>query len=463
MKRKSSIIRLSLIGAAIIIGFVFAFCPFPAGFNDYRGFANNIKLGLDLKGGVYAVYEASDNDSGESFSAAMNSTVAGLNGIVPGAVVQKEGGNKIRISVPGATSPQEIQDVLVALGEKAELEFMMDDPDFGETVLTGKKHVESAVARSNGGTHYVEIVFTKDGGKLFEQVTGDNPGQTMHIVIVRGDKRDVVASPTLPEKPITGGRATITASGPEEAQRLAQQISAGLSSLTLMQLEMATVPAIFGEKAILFSLIAGIVGLVLIIAVMILLYRLLGVASGMTTLAFTVVYLFILAVFPWVQLTLSGIVGLLLSITMAIAANIIICENIKEHYRAGKSILSATHYGFRKSIKTIADVYAVNFIVGLALLIFGAVFGISFVVGFASILLIGIFLAAFSSLLLMPRLVTHFTRINDFDPKLFKLRRGKEFEHLDADRNDSVTEVELMERAQRMGARRRKEEAKEQP
>lgn len=449
MKRKSSIIKLSLIGVAIVLGFIFAFVPFSIGFKDYSGYAKNIKLGLDLKGGVYAVYEAQDNNSGKDFGSAMESTITSLEQILAAkgyteSTVQKEGVNKIRVSVPNVQNPE---DILRILGNPAEIKFKLDST--GEEVLTGR-HITSAVSTTNGADYVVALSLTSEGAARFAKATGENIGSSMSIYRIVGGEEQLISSPRI-ESAIAGGQAIITGMGSREAaDQLAQEITAGMFSLTLSQKEVSTVAASLGENALKLGLIAGIIGIALIIAFIIYLYRLFGVASSMALLAYTVLMLFILAVFPWVQLTLPGIAGILLSIGMAIDGNIIISERIKDEYRGGKSILSSFHYGFRRSRSAIVDGNVTTIIASVVLLFLGT----GAVKGFAVTLLIGLALNMVSALLITPLLMRYFVRINDYNPNLFNLHRGEGFEDLSANQNDALAELELQQEQQKKEARR---------
>lgn len=450
MKRKSSIVKLSIICAAIMIGFVLAFVPFSIGFKDYHGFANNIKLGLDLKGGVYAVYEAQDNKSGKDFDSAMESTITSLDQLLASkgyteSTVQREGINKIRVSVPNVQNPE---DILKILGNPAEIKFKLDST--GEEVLTGK-HITSAVSTTYNGDYVVALSLTSEGAARFAKATGENIGSTMSIYRVSGGEEQLISSPRI-ETQITGGQALITNMGSREAaDRLAQEITAGMFSLTLSQKEVSTVAASLGENALKLGLIAGAIGIILIIALIIYLYRLFGVANSIALLAYTVMMLFMLAVFPWVQLTLPGIAGILLSIGMAIDGNIIISERIKNEYLSGKSILSSFHYGFRKSRSAIVDGNVTTIIASFVLLFLGT----GAVKGFAVTLLIGLALNMVSALLITPLVMRCFVQINDYNPNLYNLHRGKGFENLKADENDAQTELEILEEQRKKEAKSR--------
>jgi SecD/SecF fusion protein len=201
----------------------------------------------------------------------------------------------------------------------------------------------------------------------------------------------------------------------------------------------STVAASLGEDALKYGLIAGVIALVIIMALLIFLYGYAGIASSLAMLIYTFLMIFFLSAFPWVQLTLPGIAGILLSIGMAVDGNVIICERIKDEYRNGKSILSASHYGYRKSISAIVDGNVTTILASIILWIFGT----GSVQGFAITLLIGIVLALFSSLVITPWLIRYFVRINQSNPKLYNLVRGEGFEELAADKSDSYAEMQM--------------------
>ena len=184
--------------------------------------------------------------------------------------------------------------------------------------------------------------------------------------------------------------------------------------------ESNTLTATLGSSAIKAGLISGIVGLVLIFLYMIVMYKLMGLAASLSLWYYSLTYLFFLAVFPWVQLTLSGIAGVLLSIGMAVDANVIIFERVKEEYKSGKSLYNAMRIGFKRSLGAIIDGNMTTIIGAVVLIIFGA----STIKSFGITLLIGIILSLLASLILTRIIIKCFMAFNtEAQARLFGLKR----------------------------------------
>lgn len=455
MKRKSSIVKFYIIGAVLIIGIILSFFSFDIGLTSYNSFASSIKLGLDLKGGVYAVYNADDSDT-DDIDSRMEGTRASLIELLTGkgyteATVEREGTYGLRVEIPDIENPAGL---LKVLGEPADLRFELN----GEVILTGDSVVSAASGYQDG--YVVSLNFNSEGAKAFATATTEHIGESIDIIINVGGEEKTISTAKI-ETAITNGRALITGmANLEAAENLANQIMSGTFSVSLSLVESSTISATLGEKALTYGLIAGGVGLVLVIVFMICFYGLFGVLGAIALLLYTVMMLFFLAVFPWVQLTLPGIAGVLLSIGMAIDGNVIIYERIKDEYRNGKSILSAAHYGFRKSCSAIVDGNVTTLIASIVLIIFGT----GSVKGFGITLIIGIVLSLFSSLVITRELINCAVTLNNHDNRLYKLKRGKGFENVEADANDAEVQqsIDAEQREKREKKRMKKAEKKGQ-
>jgi len=427
---------------------------------DWDTFGGSIRLGLDLSGGVAAVYRAhlpDDAEPGTRIEDLMQGTIDSLQGslISQGfteATIQIEGGTNLRVSVPDIDDPSE---VLRILGEPAQIEFRFR----GDTIITGANIVSATPSIQPPADHVVSLVFDSEGAAAFSTATM-NVGESIEIWTVMGQGSDrvenMLSNPTI-QSHITTGQAVITGMGsPERAHELAGQINAGRMPLVLERLEVITVSATLGQNALRYGIIAGIIGILLVMGVLIYLYRMFGVAASLTLLIFTVGYIMIMAVFPWVQLTLPGIAGVLLAIGIAIDGNIIIIERIKDEYRNGKSIKSATYYGYRRSVRPILDANITTIIAGIVLLIFGT----GPVQGFAITLLLGIVLEAFASLVITRWMNSIFIGLSHKNPKLYNLKRGKGYEELMADQNSALVNSQI-ENEQRAKKERKEQEEQE--
>lgn len=455
IKKKSTIIKLVFIGIALIVGMILAFCPMRFGFTLYHPFMSKeaISLGLDLQGGVYAVYQATNTDT-ENFDSKMEGTRSSLEALLVSkgyaeATVIIEGSNndRLRVEIPDV---EDASDVLKIIGEPAEIEFVLDETK--ETVITGKDVVRAQSFYSpNDGGYVVSLELTSDGQDKFFKATSENIDKTMSIVVTIGGESETISTATI-NTAISGNAIISGGFTAESAQKLADQINSGTFDVSLELKETETISPTLGDNALKYGLIAGVVGFVLVIAFMCLVYRLLGVAATVALLIYVVLYLFFLAVLPWVQLTLPGIAGILLSIGMAVDANVIIFERIKEEYRNGKSIMAAYHAGFKKALFAILDSNVTTVIACVLLLLLGT----GSVSGFALTLLVGVLLSLFTALLVSRGILKYFINLNSHSEKLYNLKRGRMFENLSADATDAGVQ-EMMDREAK-----EKQEAKEE-
>ena len=425
MKKKSSIIKLSLIGVALIIGIILSFCSFRL-FNtgyDYNSFVSSIKLGLDLKGGVYAVYEAND-DNLDNLDARLDGTMVSLQNLLvkkgyPEATIVREGSTRLRVEVPDVEDPTSIFSII---GKPAEIKFVLPESN-DKVVITGKDIKKAEAGYDNEGKPVVSLSLNPDGAKRFGDETSANVNKPMKIIVtVAGEEPQDISTATINEA-ITGGKAQISMGGNatyDDAKNLADQIMSGTFDVRLALKESSTISATLGEKALTLGLIAAGVGLLLVCIFLIFRYRLLGFVASFALAIYTVLMLFFLAVLPWVQLTLPGIAGIILSLGMAVDGNIIIYERIIDEYRDGKSILASTYAGFKKATIAIVDSNITTIIAAIVLLIFGT----GSIKGFGLTLLIGIILSMFSSLLVTRTLVKCVVNLNSENPKLFNLKRA---------------------------------------
>lgn len=400
MKRKSSIVKFILLLVATAIGLVASFVSFnfyPGGkAYKYDGFVHSINLGLDLKGGVYAVYQADDEDLTDT---RMNGTVSQLTNLLTGkgyteATVVREGSNRIRVEVPDVDEPGEIFQII---GSPAELEFWLspDGTTDSELIFTGDV-VENAQAGVVSGEYVVALDFNSEGASKFATVTSENVGSYIRIYTVQDETKTLISNASINEA-ITGGSATISGDFDyESAQTLADQIMSGTFAVTLSLIESSVVDPTLGENALMAGFIGGAIAFVLIMIFMCIYYRLMGMVASISMVVYMVLMFFFLATLPWVQLSLPGIAGIILSLGMMIDGNVIIYERIKDEFRNGKSLLAAYNAGFKKAAKAIIDGNITTIIAAVMLLIFGT----GTVSGFGLTLLIGLILSMFSSLVL---------------------------------------------------------------
>lgn len=374
------------------------------------GSAKNIITGLDLAGGVSITYTTvgDETPSAEDMSDTIYKLQQRVQQYSTEAQVYQEGDNRINIEIPGVSDANKI---LEELGKPGSLEFTLAD---GTEVLTGMdvESAEAAVSQDNmkNREYVVELVLTSEGASKFATATSENIGNQISIVY----DGNIISAPRV-ESAITGGRAQITGmADQEEAERLASSIRIGSLSLELEELRSNVVGAQLGEEAISTSLTAGAIGLVIVIVFMAIVYLIPGVAAGISLLIYTALMLVMLNAFD-ITLTLPGIAGIILSIGMAVDANVIIYARIREEIAAGKSVQGAIQTGFQKALSAIVDGNITTLIAALVL----GMMGTGSVKGFAQTLAMGIVLSMFTALVISRLLVNAFYALGLKDEKYY--------------------------------------------
>ena len=434
MKKTSSIIKLIVVGVALAICMILATCSFriPGTDYNYNSFASVIDLGLDLKGGVYAVFEASSEDTTD-FATKLEATKSRLTEMLTNrgyteAVVVTEGENRIRVSIP---SKDDAAGLFAIIGKPAGIEFVIDDTD--DVVLTGDDVVSATGAYGNTGTSsgtgaYVSLELTAAGVSKFSEATGNNVGKTMSIYLVYDGVRESSPITTATINSQITGNPIITMGGSAtetDAKNLATQINSGTFQLTLSVVDTGTQSATLGEQALKMSIIGGLLGLLLIFVFLIVRYRLIGVSSVLSLLIYAVVNLFVLGTFPFVQLSLPGIAGVLLGIGMAVDGNIIMAERIREEYKSGKSVQASFHAGIKKSRAAIIDGNVTTMIAAIILILVGT----GTVYGFGITLAISIVLSVLCSMFVFGFIAKQFVNLfgyGDAHPGALGLKRAPE-------------------------------------
>ncbi len=460
MTKKStiSIIKLAIMGLVAVLGALLCFCSwyFPGTYYKVNSFADSIKLGLDLKGGVYAVYEAK-SEGVDNFSQKLETTKTRLTELLTkqgyDATLTTEGTNNLRVEVPDVDDPTKLFSLI---GKPCQVVFVIDENIvmYGKNQTTGENYITGArpYYDTNSGGYAVSLEMSANGAGEFGVVTGNNIGKNMSIYLVYDedfehlDKADLVTTARINSK--IQGNATITGQFDEtSAKDMATKIESGTFSLTLSLIESSTMPASLGERALSTALFAGLLGLIIIVLFLIWRYRLLGLVATLSLVLYSELMLFFLAAIPWVQLTLAGIAGIILSIGMAIDGNVIIYERMKEEYASGKSLMASYHAGFSKATSSIIDGNVTTILAAVILLIFG----LGSIKGFGLTLLIGIVLSLFTSLLLNRFLAKALFTIVDEGSQnaaLFNFKFVNNDEKPDADKQAAIDAAESEDDAQ---------------
>ena len=412
----------------------------------HRGSAKNIRLGLDLEGGVSVTYQAYKTDStgkrtGEQpTDKDMADTIYKMQKRVETlesteAAVYQEGSDRVTIDIPGASDSEE---VLKELGKAGALYFILysdlktekgGTPNEGDKVVYDKSKVlltgdmigeatsGSRQQEGTGKTEYgVSIKFAGKGIKKFAKITGEHVGEQLAIVY---DEK-LVSAPNLKEE-ISGGECWISGSfTSESAEQLASTVRIGALPLELENIHGNVVGATLGSQALKSSLFAGVVGLILVIIFMIVMYRISGVAASIALIFYVGAMLLALNGLN-VTLTLPGIAGIILSIGMAVDANCIIFTRIREELATGKTVASAIDNGFSKAMSAIVDGNVTTLIAALVLYLKGS----GTVKGFAMTLGIGIVLSMFTALFITKLLMKAFCALGMTNTSMYGIQKER--------------------------------------
>ncbi len=378
-----------------------------------------VKLGLDLKGGVYAVLEATPEDGGEEIdNETMNSLIEVLdrriNGIgVAESVVQKAGSNRVIIELPGISDTTE---AINMIGKTALLEFKIMDEhgNLGPTLLTGGALKKAQVGYGNLGEPQINFEMKPEGAIEFARITRENVGKQLAIVL----DGKVQTAPVIRTE-IPGGTGSISGNYTvEEAKRTATLLNSGALPIKAEIIETRTVGASLGDESIAASVVAGKVAMALIGIFMLIFYRFPGIVADIALICFGIITFAVLQ-FIGATLTLPGIAGLILSAGMAVDANVIIFERIKEELGFGNTIRGAINAGFSKGFIAIFDSNLTTLIITGILFIFGT----GPVKGFAVTLTIGTLASMFTAIVMTKVLLMVFVEVFHIsNPKLFGVR-----------------------------------------
>ncbi|SNX52651.1 protein translocase subunit SecD [Thermoanaerobacterium sp. RBIITD] len=389
MKSRGIAKFLTVIVVAAIIAYI-AFFGINAGNYSITPVQKNIRLGLDLRGGVYVLEQAEGNVTQDAMTRAIaiiRNRVDSL-GVAQPLIVQ-QGSNRIRIEIPDVSNPDQ---VISYLGQTAQLKFVGPD---GKVILTGAdvKDSKAVYQTDQSGVQQpvVTLVLNAKGTKAFADATKKYYPNHEIISIYLDNK--VISAPRV-DAEITDGNAVIQGMKDfNEAKNLANLIRAGSLPVTLKQVEYNSVGATLGPSALKASEEAGLYGLIIVLLFMIAFYRLPGLIADIA-LGIYILINFIVFSLLHVTLDLPGIAGMLLSIGMAVDANIIIFERMKEEMRAGKSIRASLDAGFRKAFVAVFDSNLTTLIAAFVLFFMGA----GTVKGFALTLIIGVLASMFTAI-----------------------------------------------------------------
>lgn len=376
--RWDSMTKFLVMTFAIILGF--AFYAKPVAFS--------IRQGLDLQGGTHVVLQAVDTPDAKVDDDALNRVVKIIERRVnelglTEPTIQRQGKDRIIVELPGVKDPDK---AIAMLGRTALLEFR---DVTGKTVLTGKdlKNSKAHVGQNNQAV--VGLEFNEDGAKKFAALTAQNIGKPISILL----DGDVLTSPVVQEV-ITGGNAQISGSrNVEEAEHLAILLRSGSLPVKVEVMETRTVGPTLGQDSKDMSVKAFGIGTISVFIFMLLFYRMSGLVADIALLLYIMLVLLAMKYLN-ATLTLPGIAGIILSIGMAVDANVLIFERFKEEIRKGKTLRSAMEAGFNKAFTTIFDSNITTIMAAVVLFYLGT----GPIRGFAITLALGVVLSMFSAI-----------------------------------------------------------------
>jgi len=425
---------------AVVLTALSAFTVFVGWGSGATGSMKNIKTGLDLAGGVSITYETDEeNPSAEDLSDTQAKLQKRVEQYSTEANVYIEGTNRISIEIPGVTNADAI---LEDLGTPGSLYFIAQTDSEGKanysrnsttgayelnktieeleedgSIVCGGSDVEDAqggiVTTSTGGSEYVvSLTFKASGKEKFAEATQKAYENNESIGIYYDS--EFISVPTV-NSVISDGQAQITGmSSLEDAKQLASYIRIGGLSLTLNEIRSNVVGAQLGQDAIRTSLIGGAIGLAIVCIIMIAVYLLPGVVAAFALILYTLIMLLLLNAFD-LTLTLPGIAGIILSIGMAVDANVIVYARIREEITAGSTVRAAIRAGFHKAMSAIIDGNVTTLIAAAVL----GVLGTGTIKGFAMTLALGVVLSMFTALVVSRLLINAVCAIGFQNPKLW--------------------------------------------
>ncbi|MBQ9365564.1 MAG: protein translocase subunit SecD [Schwartzia sp.] len=403
--RKGEFAKLIVI-VAVIIGLFIAFVS---------PLAYSIRQGLDLQGGTHVVLEAEDtpeapvnNDAMDRVTHIMEKRVNELGLTEP--IIQRQGERRVIVELPGINDPDK---AIQVIGKTAMLEFK---DEAGNTVLTGTDLKDAKEQTDQRGQNLVALEFSDEGGEKFGKLTTENVGRRIAILL----DGEVLTAPNVNE-PILGGKAVITGSRTlEEAHNLAILLRSGALPVKVNIIETRTVGPTLGQDSKDKSEFAFTIGIGAVLIFMLLFYRLSGLVADISLMAYVLMLLAALK-FLDATLTLPGVAGIILSIGMAVDANVLIFEHFKEEVLTGKTLRMAMSAGFKRAFTTIFDSNITTIIASIVLFMFGT----GSIRGFAITLGLGVVLSMITAVSLTQYMLKLLIGANIFqNPFVFGAKSG---------------------------------------
>lgn len=408
--RARALVSLVAIIVVVAVCAYLGLCGFGKGtmINYLKPWGDAISLGLDLRGGVYTVYQAENNDDPD-FDTKMESTVSILTSRLTRqgfteATVTRQGSDRIRVEIPNVSDPNQI---LTIIGTPAQLYFVDES---GNNLMEGSMVKNAQAAQDQDGKPCIAFELTDEGAKIFAEATAANLGKTISITL----DGETISRATV-NTVIAGGKGEITGNfTADEAKNLATLILSGALPLNLTQLEVSAISATLGVEALDRAIQAGIIGVALVMLFMLFRYRLCGLVADIALTIYIMIVVLLLAL-TGAQLTLPGVAGIILGIGMAVDANVVIFERIREEVKNGRPIGSAVRKGFSNALSAIIDSNVTTIIAAVVLYAFGT----GSVRGFALTLGIGVATSLVTAVFVTHKLLDIFADLGIKNQKLY--------------------------------------------
>ena len=408
--RARALVSLVAIIVVVAICAYLGLCGFGKGtmINYLKPWGDAISLGLDLRGGVYTVYQA-ENNGDPDFDTKMESTVSILTSRLTRqgfteATVTRQGSDRIRVEIPNVSDPNQI---LTIIGTPAQLYFVDES---GNNLMEGGMVKNAQAAQDQDGKPCIAFELTDEGAKIFAEATAANIGKTISITL----DGETISRATV-NTVIAGGKGEITGNfTADEAKNLATLILSGALPLNLTQLEVSAISATLGVEALDRAIQAGIIGVALVMLFMLFRYRLCGLVADIALTIYIMIVVLLLAL-TGAQLTLPGVAGIILGIGMAVDANVVIFERIREEVKNGRPIGSAVRKGFSNALSAIIDSNVTTIIAAVVLYAFGT----GSVRGFALTLGIGVATSLVTAVFVTHKLLDIFADLGIKNQKLY--------------------------------------------
>ncbi len=421
-----TVLLIAMFAYTAIFGLSLSSLNIPVEFHSLMDEEHGIRLGFDLTGGSVIVYEAdAEAPSDDQMDTVVDIMYKRLTNMgFTEATVTRQGTNRVSVEIPTITNPDE---AIKILGATAQLSFVDSE---GTTVLTGKdvkdaKAMFGQLSETGAQEHYVQLSFNSNAQQAFFDATSrmSQKPEGENYISIKLDE-DIYSQPRVSEA-INSDTCVISGDfTADSAKQLATTIKEGQLPFQLKVVERRSSGPSLGDDALETSLLAGLIGIILVMIFMIIMYRLPGVVASVALAAYIVILMYALML-TRANLSLAGIAGIILSIGMAVDANVIIFERIKEEMKTGKTLGAALKAGFHRALGAILDGQITTAIVAVVLFFFGT----GTIRGFAVTLGLGIVVGLFTAIVITKFLLNAIFSMNIKNPVLYGIsKKNKEVE-----------------------------------